>query len=184
MNVHQKNVTSKPKDATHKAIYEYKICKNIDKAEQILLDTIKLLEVTPLRIKYDIYFELADIYRIKECNACNYKSSANYYLEAAQFAKRVHDYNLESNAQLGLALLNLKYGYDVNMDILRGIIIETYKISLNINYNNALYVKHLANNEAIPRELVSYWTKMKYSDLLSGISKSKSEKCNIKLTVM
>lgn len=184
MNADEKNVTWMPYVARHKAIYEYKICNNIDKAEQILLDTVKLLEVTPLRIKYDIYFELADIYRIKECNACNYKSSANYYLEAAQFAKRVHDYNLESNAQLGLALLNLKYGYDVDMDVLRNIINETHKIGLNINYNSALYVKHLVNNETIPKELVSYWTKMQYSDLLSFISKSKSEYCNIKLTVM
>jgi hypothetical protein len=80
--------------------------------------------------------------------------------------------------------LNLKYGYDVDIDVLRDIIIETHKIGLNINYNSALYVKYLANNETIPKELVSYWTKMRYSDLLSFISKSKSEKCNIKLTVM
>lgn len=184
MNADEKNVTWMPYVARHKAIYEYKICKNIDNAEQILLDTIKLLEVTPLRIKYDIYFELADIYRLKECTVNNYESSVNYYLEAAQFAKRSHDYNLESNAQLGLALLNLKYGYDVDIDALRDIIIETHKIGLNINYNNALYVKYLANSETIPKELVSYWKKMQYSDLLSFISKSKSEKYNIKLTVM
>ena len=184
MNADEKNVTWMPYVARHKAIYEYKICKNIDNEEQILLDTIKLLEVTPLRIKYDIYFELADIYRLKECTVNNYESSVNYYLEAAQFAKRSHDYNLESNAQLGLALLNLKYGYDVDIDALRDIIIETHKIGLNINYNNALYVKYLANSETIPKELVSYWKKMQYSDLLSFISKSKSEKYNIKLTVM
>lgn len=184
MNADEKNVTWMPYVARHKAIYEYKICKNIDNAEQILLDTIKLLEVTPLRIKYDIYFELADIYRLKECTVNNYESSVNYYLEAAQFAKRSHDYNLESNAQLGLALLNLKYGYDVDIDALRDIIIETHKIGLNINYNNALYAKYLANSETIPKELVSYWKKMQYSDLLSFISKSKSEKYNIKLTVM
>lgn len=184
MNADEKNVTWMPYVARHKAIYEFRICKNIDKAEQILLDTIKLLEVTPLRIKYDIYFELADIYRIKECNACNYTSSVNYYLEAAQFAKRVHDYNLYSSAQLGLALLNLKYGHKVDAGALRDIIIQTRKIRLNINYNNALYVNYLVNNESIPKELVSYWTKMQYSDLFSCLSKSKSEKCNIKLTVM
>ena len=94
MNADEKNVTWMPYVARHKAIYEYKICKNIDNAEQILLDTIKLLEVTPLRIKYDIYFELADIYRLKECTVNNYESSVNYYLEAAQFAKRSHDYTL------------------------------------------------------------------------------------------
>ena len=184
MNADEKNVTWKPYVARHKAIYEYKICKNIDMAEQILLDTIKVLEVTPLRIKYDVYFELADLYRMKECNIYNYELSVNYYLEAAQFAKKVHDYNLESNAQLGLALLNLKYGYDIDIDVLRDIISETHKIGLNINYNNALYVKYLVNDESIPKELVSYWTKMQYSDLLSFLSKSKSEKCNIKLTVM
>lgn len=184
MNVDQKNVTWEPYVARHKAIYQYKMCKNIDKAEQILLNTIKELKVTPLRIKYDIYFELADIYRIKERNANNYQLSVDYYIEASQFAKRVHDYNLESNAQLGLALLNLKYGYDVDIDIIRNIISETHKIGLYINYNYALYVKYLVNNESIPNELVSYWEKMQYSDLLSLLSESKSKKCNIKLTVM
>lgn len=184
MNSDEKNLTWMPYVARHKAIYEYKICKNIEKAEQILLNTIRMLEVTPLRIKYDIYFELADIYRIKACNSYNYEMSVNYYLEAAQFAKRVHDYNLESNAQLGLTLLNLKYGYEVDINILISIISETRKIGLNINYNNALYIKYIVIDESIPEELVSYWRKMLYSDLLSVLSKSKSEKYNLKLTVM
>lgn len=184
MNVDEKNAVWMPYVARHRAIYEYKICKNINTAEQILLDTIRLLEVTPLRIKYDIYFELADIYRVKGINSYNYKMGVNYYLEAAQFAKRVHDYNLESNAQLGLILLNLKYGHEIDRDVLRSIISETKKIGLNINYNSALYIKYLVNNENIPEELVSYWRNMQYSDLLSLSSKSKSEKCNLKLTVM
>ena len=36
----------------------------------------------------------------------------------------------------------------------------------------------------IPEEMVTYWEKMQYSDLLSLAYKSKSEKCNLKLTVM
>ena len=47
----------------------------------------------------------------------------------------------------------------MDIDALRDIIIETHKIGLNINYNNALYVKYLANSETIPKELVSYWKK-------------------------
>lgn len=178
------NEVWKPYIARHKAIYEYKICKNYEMAEQLLQKTIHLLEVTPLRIKYDIYFELGEIYRIWDNASNNYEKSINYYLEAIQFAERVHDYNLQSTSQLGIMLLNVKYDYKINKDILISIISKTQDIGLNINYNYAMYVKYLTNNECIPEELVSYWKQMKFSDLLSLSSKSKSEKCNLKLTVM
>ena len=179
-----KNKVWKPYVSRHKAIYEYKICKCFEKAEQILQGTIHSLEVTPLRIKYDIYFELGEIYRMKDNDSSNYEKSINYYLEAAQFAKRVHDYNLYSNSQLGIMLLDIKYRNEIDIDILRAIISETHEIGLNINYNYAMFVKYLTDNEKIPEEVVSYWRKMRYSDLLFLASKSKSEKCNLKLTVM
>lgn len=179
-----KNEVWKPYVSRHKAIYEYKICKCFEKAEQILQGTIHSLEVTPLRIKYDIYFELGEIYRMKDNDSSNYEKSINYYLEAAQFAKRVHDYNLYSNSQLGIMLLDIKYRNEIDIDILRAIISETHEIGLNINYNYAMFVKYLTDNEKIPEEVVSYWRKMRYSDLLFLASKSKSEKCNLKLTVM
>jgi len=179
-----KNAIWEPYVVRHKAIYEYKICKNFEIAEQLLQTTMNLLEVTPLRIKYDIYFELGEIYRIWDNTSNSYQKSMDYYLEALQFAERVHDYNLQSTAQLGIMLLNVKYNYEVNNDILQSIISETHDIGLNINYNYAMYVKYLINNERIPKEAVSYWEKMQYSDLLSLSSKSKSEKSNLKLTVM
>lgn len=179
-----KNEVWKPYVARHKAVYEYKICKNIEKAEQILQETIKVLETTPLRIKYDIYFELGEIYRIKKKDPTNYDNSKNYYLEAVQFAERVHDYNLQSLSHLGILLLNLKYNYEIDKDLLKSIIIETQKIGLNINYNYAVYIKYLINNENISAELITYWEKMQYSDLLSLSLEGKSEKCNLKLTVM
>lgn len=179
-----KNEVWKPYVARHKAIYEYKICKNFEVAEQLLQKTIQLLEVTPLRIKYDIYFELGEIYRMKDSDSDNYEKSINYYLEAEQFAKQVHDYNLQSNSQLGMMLLNIKYGYEIDNNILRFIISETHKIGLNINYNCAIYVKYLIDKENIPEKVVSYWRNMQYADLLFLSSKSKSEKCNLKLTVM
>lgn len=179
-----KNEVWKPYVARHKAIYEYKICKNFEIAEQILQETIHLLEVTPLRIKYDIYFELGEIYRIWDNDSNNYEKSLNYYLEAAQFAERVHDYNLQSSSQLGIMLLNVKYGYKTDNSILKSIISKTYDIGLNINYNYAMYVKYLTGNEHIPEKVVSYWRKMQYSDLLSLSLKSKSKKYNLKLTVM
>lgn len=121
---------------------------------------------------------------MKDNSSDNYEKSINYYLEAIQFAKRVHDYNLQSNSKLGIMLLNLKYDLEIDNDILKSIISETRKIGLNINYNYAIYVKHLINDENISEEEVSYWRKMQYSDLLFLSSKSKSEKCNLKLTVM
>lgn len=178
------NEVWKPYVARHKAIYAYKICKNFEIAEQILQETIRLLEVTQLRIKYDIYFELGEIYRIEDNNSNNYKKSINYYLEAVQFAKRVNDYNLQSTSQLGIMLLNIKYGYETDNDILKSIIFRTHDIGLNINYNYAMYVKYLIRNEIIPKETMSYWQKMHFSDLLSLSSEGKSKKYNLKLTVM
>ncbi len=179
-----KNDVWKPYVIRHRAIYEYKICNNFDKAEKLLQQAICLLEVTSLRIKYDIYFELGEIYRIHAKNTDNYDRSLAFYLEAEQFATRVHDYNLQSCSQLGIMLLNIKYGQDIDTGILKAIITKTHKINLVINYNYALYVKYVITNEPIPKELVLYWKKMQYSDLLSFSFKSKSEKCDIKLTVM
>lgn len=179
-----KNEVWKPYAARHKAIYEYKVCKNFEMAEKILQETIHLLEVTPLRIKYDIYFELGEIYRIWDNNSNNYKKSINYYQEAIQFAERVNDYNLQSTSQLGIMLLRVKYGYETDTNILKSIISQTHDIGLNINYNYAMYVKYLTGNDNIPESAISYWRKMHFSDLLSLSSKSKSEKCTLKLTVM
>ncbi len=179
-----RNEIWKPYVVRHKAIYEYKVCKNFEMAEQVLQETIHLLEVTQLRIKYDIYFELGEIYRIWNNNLDNYKKSINYYQEAVEFAKRVNDYNLQSTSQLGIMLLNIKYGYETDNDILKSIIYRTHNIGLNINYNYAMYVKYLIGNESIPKGMVSYWQKMHYSDLLLLSLEGKSEKCNLKLTVM
>lgn len=179
-----KNEVWKPYVDRHKAIYEYKICRNFKMAEKILLKAIHLLEVTPLRIKYDIYFELGELYRIWDKDSNSYEKSINYYLEATQFAEQVHDYNLQSASCLGVMLLNLKYGHKIDEAILDNIITKTSSIGLNINYNCARYVKYLINNEKIPEDVISYWTKMHFSDLLSLSLKSNSEKCNLKLTVM
>ena len=81
-------------------------------------------------------------------------------------------------------LLNLKYGHKIDEAILDNIISKTSSIGLNINYNCARYVKYLINNEKIPEDVISYWTKIHFSDLLSLSLKSNSEKCNLKLTVM
>lgn len=178
------NEILKPYVARHRAIYEYKIRKNFEVAEQILQKTIHFLEVTPLRIKYDIYFELGEIYRLMENDLDNYKKSKWYYLEATQFAERVHDYNLYSNSQLGIMLLNIKYEQETEHNMLRTIILETRTLGLNINYNYALYVKYLTLNEDFPEEIISYWRKMHFSDMLSLSSKSKLDKSNLKLTVM
>ena len=184
MHENPENEIWKPYVARHKAIYEYKICNNYEMAEQILQETMKLLEVTQLRIKYDIYFELGEIYRIRNDNPENYEKSIHYYQEALQFASGVNDYNLQSLSQLGSMLLNIKYGYATDKDTLKSIIFYTQDSGLNINYNYAMYVKCIISNENVPKEMRYYWEKMHYSDLLILSSEDKSEKCNLKLTVM
>ena len=180
----EKNEVWKPYVIRHKAIYEYKIRNNFEGAEQILQEAIRILEVTPLRIKYDIYFELGEIYRIHGHSLDNYNKSLSFYLEAEKFAARVQDYNLQSSSQLGIMLLSIKYGHAIDMNILRSIIAKANQINLNINYNYAIYVKHVITNESIPKELLTYWKNLQYSELVLFSSKDKFEKYDIKLTVM
>lgn len=178
------NVVWKPYVIRHKALYEYKIRNNFKDAEKMLREAISLLEVTPLRIKYDIYFELAEIYRIYDNHSDNYDKSLSLYQKAEQFASRVHDYNLQSSSQLGMMLLNIKYDHPIKTEDLKTILEQTHKMDLNINYNYAMYVKYAFENEAIPKELTTYWKNMQYADLLSFSCKSIPEKYNLKLTVM
>ena len=130
----------------HKAIYEYKIRKNFKMAEKILLETIDLLEVTPLRIKYDIYFELGEVYRLMDTELDNYEKSQKYYLEAVQFAERVHDFNLYSNSQLGIMLLSIKHEKEIDNDILRTIISEISLVQLLL----PLYIKRALISSTVP----------------------------------
>lgn len=167
----------------HKAIYEYKIKHNFVEAESILLQTIKQLQVTSLRIKYDIYFELAEVYRLQPSKQELYQNSLNNYCEAIGYAKSAGDFNLESNCQMGIILLDMKYGRSVPANCMDDIITRSQKCKLTINYNNAIYIRHLIQKQKVQKELVSYWEKMKYSDLLLA-AKNKSEKYNLKLTVM
>lgn len=169
----------------HKAIYEYKIKKNYTMAESILEKTLSQLEVTSLRIKYDILFELGELHRIMKTNEFNYKKSKEYYEQALDFASRVNDYNLESNCLMGLMLLNLKVSNEVNEDDIFPIIKKTDQMKLNINYNSAILLKHLIRKEKVSEDLKLHWKVMKYSDLLTCASQeNKSEQLNFKLTVM
>ncbi len=167
----------------HKAIYMFKIKQDIDKAIQILLDTISLLEVTSLRIKYDIYFELGEMYRILEVNEYNYNKSLAYYEKAQEFAKDSDDYNLFSNSTMGIILLSMKYHKNFSRESLFDIIEKSRELNLNINYNSALFIKSIIDNE-MSEDLIMYWRCMKYSDLFSLSQRDKSERYNLKLTVM
>lgn len=179
-----KNETWRPYVNRHKAIYKYKIEKNFEEAKKILLNTISLLEVTSLRIKYDIYFELGEIFRISDIKPDNYNASLNYYQEASEFSRRSGDYNLFSNSEMGIMLLNLKYNIAISEDTIYNIMVKSKKLKLNINYNSALFVEYLIKDEEIPSELSSYWKHMQYSDLFSLSTENKSEQYNLKLTVM
>lgn len=183
LNANPDNDIWRPYVNRHKAIYTYTIKQNYRKAEEILLKTIKQLEVTSLRIKYDIYFELAEVYRLYYEEQDSFKKSMEYYKKATDYADSVGDINLLSNCQMGIILLQLKYDcYDSDNNI-DDIIEKTKKCKLNINYNNAIYIQHLLCQQEINDELILYWEKLKYADL-SFTAKNKSAKYNLKLTVM
>ena len=174
-----KNETWLPYVNRHKAIYAYKKKKNFKEAEKILLDTKAVLEVTSLRIKYDIYFELGEIYRISQIAPDNYAISLKYYEESLDFAQRVGDFNLLSNSEMGILLLNLKYGVAITESTPLNIMEKSKKMKLNINYNSALFIHYLIKNEQIPEGLITYW-----KELFSLALENKSEQLNLKLTVM
>lgn len=168
----------------HKALYEFRINSDYKKAKSILKSSIKTLETTSLRIKYDIYFELGELLRISGVSQKDYEESKKYYQEALRFSKEVGDFNLESNSNMGLLLLNLKFNKPTSFKELDNILEKLRKYKLNINYNNAFFIRILSKKEAVDYNLIKYWERQKYSDLLQVATGNKSEQVCLKLTVM
>ena len=77
----------------------------------------------------------------------------------------------------------MKYQKNFSRESLFDIIEKSRELNLNINYNSALFIKSIIDNE-VSEDLIMYWRCMKYSDLFSLSQRDKSERYNLKLTVM
>lgn len=88
----------------------YRRTNKLYEAEKILIDSIKKLEETKLRILQDFYFELAETYRFMyiEYKKDYFNKSLNYYNLAIIFAECNNDLNLKICSLIGKEILIAK----------------------------------------------------------------------------
>jgi hypothetical protein len=88
----------------------YRRTNKLYEAEKILIDSIKKLEETKLRILQDFYFELAETYRFMyiEYKKDYFNKSLNYYNLAIIFAECNNDLNLKICSSIGKEILIAK----------------------------------------------------------------------------
>ena len=181
----------------HKAIYYLKICKDSNRALSILEDTLIILNKTQQRIKYDFYFEIAEVLRLKvnlNDMANNYDKAKRYYQRTEEFANEVGDYNLYSCALLGQLLMKYQQASSVyntcdeimhDITIVNEILAKTKEYELNINHSYAQFIKAFLLKERIPDTAIKYWRKMSYIDILNAANELNTNKTfSLKLTVM
>lgn len=153
---------------------------------------LKILECNQFRIKYDYYFELAELYRIKyESNNKSpydyncFERSNLYYSAALEYARISKDYNLESSSILGKILLQgVKESINISEQI-RSILSKTQHKGLMINYYYARFIQSVATHEKIPQDLIDIFKLYGFSNLYKSAQKyNDSEHYILKLIVM
>lgn len=171
----------------HYAIYYRKFCGDLDKAESLLIQNIKDLESSKLRILYDYYFEAGELYRERfhtHPSQKTYKTSFEFYEKAIEFSKNVGDTNLYHNAMIGRILLQAQ-GFQITQEDLDFILqaCETESILNKVQFQLVYY--YLSRDYKILKKLSDYANKLGYYST-SAIANKLSEKqlCFIPLTVM
>lgn len=171
----------------HYIIFYRKCCNNLEKAEKLLIENIKSLENSKLRILYDYYFEAGELYREKfyfQSSKKNYKASYDFYDKAIAFSKNVGDTNLYHNAMIGRILLQEQHAKVTQKDlnfIHRAI--QTESLLNKVQFQLAYY--YLTHDYDMLDKLSKYARLLEYYDT-SNIAQKLSEKhsCFIPLTVM
>lgn len=166
------------------ATYKNDINAAISLAEKELIN----LEKNQYRIKYDYYFEIAELYRWNyEMNhdETHWKLSKKYYSNALDFAKISGDYNLESSSLMGEVLLNLDKGIICNQEKLEKIIAKTKDKGLMINYYYACFIYLVTSKKMIPEELITKYESLKLNNLYDcSIKYNSSKNYSLKLIIM
>lgn len=166
------------------ATYKKDINAAISLAEKELIN----LEKNQYRIKYDYYFEIAELYRWSydmNHDETHWKLSKKYYSNALDFAKISGDYNLESSSLMGEVLLNLDKGIICNQEKLEKIIAETKDKGLMINYYYACFIYLVTSKKMIPEELITKYESLKLNNLYDcSIKYNSSKNYSLKLIIM
>lgn len=171
----------------HYIIFYRRICKDFKKAEKLLIQNIKSLEISKSRILYDYYFEAGELYRerfYRQSSNKDYQTSCNYYEKAIEFSKNVGDTNLYHNAMIGKILLKTQHSRDTQKD-LNFILRATQTESMLNMIQFQLVYYYLTNDYDMLAKLSKYASQLEYCDT-SNIAKKLSKKhfCFIPLTVM
>lgn len=171
----------------HYIIFYRKCCNNLEKAEKLLIENIKSLENSKLRILYDYYFEAGELYREKfyfQSSKKNYKASYDFYDKAIAFSKNVGDTNLYHNAMIGRILLQEQHAKVTQKDlnfIHRAI--QTESLLNKVQFQLAYY--YLTHDYDMLDKLSKYARLLEYYDTSNIAQKlSKKQSCFIPLTVM
>lgn len=171
----------------HYIIFYRRICKDFEKAEKLLMQNIKSLEISKLRILYDYYFEAGELYRerfYRQSSNKDYQTSCNFYQKAIEFSKNVGDTNLYHNAMIGKILLEAQRSRVTQEDlnfILRAT--QTESVLNKVQFRLAYY--YLTHDYDMLAKLSKYASQLEYY-YTSNIAKKLSKKhfCFIPLTVM
>lgn len=171
----------------HYIIFYRKCCNNLEKAEKLLIENIKSLENSKLRILYDYYFEAGELYREKfyfQSSKKNYKASYDFYDKAIAFSKNVGDTNLYHNAMIGRILLQEQHAKVTQKDlnfIHRAI--QTESLLNKVQFQLAYY--YLTHDYDMLDKLSKYAKLLEYYDTSNIAQKLlKKQSCFIPLTVM
>ena len=176
----------------HRAIYTLKKLQDIESALTIVNNALRSLEKTQYRIIYDLYFEKAELLRIKSYAAENQNRKVkneilSLYNQAIAFADENGDLNLRTMSQLG-KILTLHQFHDIIQSeqlnevqkIMTDLSDEAHNHVLSINYACACYVENLLRGGEIDQNQTRYWEKMQYADLAHAAQHGGP----VKLTVM
>ena len=139
-------------------------------------------------IKYDYYFELAELYRLlffKTNKEEFVYESRKYYSMAIEFSSVAGDYNLETMCILGMSLLDMMEGKSMNLLKIREIASNCYTKGLLLNYHCANFLISVLEQNAISGSLIQIYQNFGFGNLYNAATLYKQNKlCYLKLVVM
>lgn len=178
----------KPYIQRHEIIYIASYENRIDFAIQTAKDIINKLEILQLRIKYDYYFELAELFRhqfFKTYKEEYYCESRKYYSMAIEFSSVAGDYNLESMCILGMSLLEMISGKSVDILQLKKIASICNTKGLVLNYHCVNFLVSILEQNIISDTLVQIYKNLGFGNIYNAATLYKQNKFfYLKLVVM
>ena len=187
-NITNESEIIKPYIQRHELRYMADYENRIDLAIQMAKEIIDKLEIIQLRIKYDYYFELAELYRLlffKTNKEEFVYESRKYYSMAIEFSSVAGDYNLETMCILGMSLLDMMEGKSMNLLKIREIASNCYTKGLLLNYHCANFLISVLEQNAISGSLIQIYQNFGFGNLYNAATLYKQNKlCYLKLVVM